>query len=56
MPKLSAFVCMTEYDETFGLPVAFAPESHPDLLGSVVANAGLKQLRIAETEKSYNFV
>jgi 2,3-bisphosphoglycerate-independent phosphoglycerate mutase len=50
-PKLSAFVCMTEYDETFGLPVAFAPESHPDLLGSVVANAGLRQLRIAETEK-----
>ncbi len=51
VPKLSAFVCMTEYDETFGLPVAFAPESHPDLLGSVVAKAGLKQLRIAETEK-----
>ena len=51
VPELSAFVCMTEYDETFALPVAFAPESHPDLLGSVVARAGLKQLRIAETEK-----
>ena len=42
---------MTEYDETFGLPVAFEPETHRDLLGGVVAGAGLKQLRIAETEK-----
>ena len=50
-PALSSFVCMTEYDETFGLPVAFQPESHRDLLGGVVAEAGLKQLRIAETEK-----
>ena len=50
-PSLNSFVCMTEYDETFGLPVAFQPESHRDLLGGVVAGAGLKQLRIAETEK-----
>lgn len=50
-PKLSAFVCMTEYDATFHLPVAFASENHPQILGEVVAEAGLKQLRIAETEK-----
>lgn len=50
-PQLSAFACMAEYDESFGLPVAFPPESHPDLLGAVVSRAGLKQLRIAETEK-----
>ncbi len=50
-PKLSAFVCMSEYDETFALPVAFPSESCPDLLGQVVSRAGLKQLRIAETEK-----
>ncbi len=51
MPRLSTFVCLTEYDETFDLPVAFSTESYPRILGEVVADAGLKQLRIAETEK-----
>jgi 2,3-bisphosphoglycerate-independent phosphoglycerate mutase len=51
LPKLSAFVCMSEYDETFALPVAFPSECYPDLLGTVISRAGLKQLRIAETEK-----
>ena len=50
-PALAAYVCMTEYDATFDLPVAFAPEALVNLLGEVVAGAGLKQLRIAETEK-----
>ena len=50
-PQLAAYVCMTEYDETFALPVAFPPESLHNLLGEVIAEAGLKQLRIAETEK-----
>jgi 2,3-bisphosphoglycerate-independent phosphoglycerate mutase len=51
VPALSAFVSMTEYDETFALPIAYPPESYPDLLGTVISRAGLKQLRIAETEK-----
>ncbi len=50
-PSFASFVCMTEYDETFGLPVAFAPEELTHILGQVVADAGLRQLRIAETEK-----
>lgn len=50
-PQLSVFASLTEYDETFNLPVAFAAESYPRLLGEVVADAGLRQLRIAETEK-----
>lgn len=50
-PCLAAYVCMAEYDETFPLPVAFPSESYPQLLGEVVAAAGLAQLRIAETEK-----
>ena len=50
-PRLSAYACLSEYDETFGLPVAFPPQSYPHLLGEVVAAAGLHQLRIAETEK-----
>ncbi len=50
-PQLTTFVCLTEYDATFDLPVAFTAESYPNILGEVVAAAGLKQLRIAETEK-----
>jgi 2,3-bisphosphoglycerate-independent phosphoglycerate mutase len=50
-PKLASFVCMTEYDETFGLPLAFCPEELTNILGGVVAAAGMRQLRIAETEK-----
>lgn len=50
-PKLASYVCMTTYDETFGLPVAFAPVALTNILGEVVGKAGLTQLRIAETEK-----
>jgi len=50
-PKLAAYVCMSEYDETLALPVAFPPQSHAHLLGEVVSAAGRTQLRIAETEK-----
>ncbi|MEJ2199339.1 MAG: hypothetical protein P8X54_12350 [Desulfuromonadales bacterium] len=51
VPRLSTFVCLTEYDATFDLPIAFTSESLYNILGEVVADAGLKQLRIAETEK-----
>ena len=51
VPKLSGYVCMTEYDETFGLPVAFPSEALANILGEVISKAGLTQLRIAETEK-----
>lgn len=51
VPALSAWVCLTEYDETFDLPVAYAQQSLSNLLGEVVSRAGLNQLRIAETEK-----
>jgi 2,3-bisphosphoglycerate-independent phosphoglycerate mutase len=50
-PQLSAFVCLSEYDETFDLPVAYNTASYPKILGEVVADAGMNQLRIAETEK-----
>jgi 2,3-bisphosphoglycerate-independent phosphoglycerate mutase len=45
------YVCMTEYDSTIPAPVAFPPEVVDNPLGEVVAAAGLRQLRIAETEK-----
>jgi len=49
--KLSRFVCMTEYDETFGLPLVFPPQILTNIFGAVISEHGLKQLRIAETEK-----
>ncbi len=45
------FVTLTEYDETYGVPVVFGPQSLKNILGEVVSAAGCKQLRIAETEK-----
>jgi 2,3-bisphosphoglycerate-independent phosphoglycerate mutase len=51
VPRLASYVCMTEYDATFGLPIAYAQQQLTNLLGGVLAEAGLKQLRIAETEK-----
>ena len=50
-PELAGFVCMTEYEEGFDLPIAFPPESYANILGETLSRAGLKQLRIAETEK-----
>ena len=50
-PRLASYVCMTTYDETFRLPVAFGPEKLTNILGEVLSRAGLTQLRIAETEK-----
>ena len=45
------FTCMTCYDRQFSLPVAFGPEQLDQILADVFAEAGLKNLRIAETEK-----
>lgn len=45
------FVCFTEYEKDLPIEVAFFPEEPKNTLGEVIANAGLKQLRIAETEK-----
>jgi 2,3-bisphosphoglycerate-independent phosphoglycerate mutase len=50
MPRLH-FVCMTEYDAKFGLPVAFPPEPLTNIMADVMAAAALPNLRIAETEK-----
>lgn len=45
------FVSMTEYDAELPVPVAFPPEPIINPIGQVVADADLRQLRIAETEK-----
>jgi len=49
-PSLS-ITTMTSYDDAFPFPVAFAHQSMRHLVGEVIADAGLTQLRIAETEK-----
>ncbi len=51
LPNLT-FVIFTLYHEKFKhLPVAFAPTRIKDTLGEVVSQAGLRQLRISESEK-----
>jgi 2,3-bisphosphoglycerate-independent phosphoglycerate mutase len=51
VPRLSRFVCFTNYDERFDLPIAFPTLIPANSLGEIVARAGMQQLRIAETEK-----
>ena len=50
-PKNLHFTTMTEYDRTFGFHVVLQREPHSNILGEVVSNAGLTNLRVAETEK-----
>ncbi len=51
IPNLQ-YYCMTPYDSEFkGLHVIFPKENVHNTLGEIVSKAGLKQLRIAETEK-----
>ena len=46
------FVTMTQYDKTLeGVNIAFKPQTLVNTLGEYVSSKGLKQLRIAETEK-----
>ncbi|NLG59331.1 MAG: 2,3-bisphosphoglycerate-independent phosphoglycerate mutase [Gammaproteobacteria bacterium] len=50
-PRLGSFVCLTRYDAAFKVPVAFEPDDLRNTLGEVLATHGMRQLRIAETEK-----
>ncbi len=47
--RVSDVVCMGPYSDH--LPVAFPPEDVHHTLGEVIADAGLQQLRVAETDK-----
>jgi 2,3-bisphosphoglycerate-independent phosphoglycerate mutase len=52
MPKLAMFVCLSHYGDAYShLPTAFRNENIVNSFGEVIAASGLKQLRIAETEK-----
>jgi 2,3-bisphosphoglycerate-independent phosphoglycerate mutase len=50
-PAIAAYTTMTEYEEGWPYPVAFPP-AHPETtMSSVIAEHGLRQLHVAETEK-----
>ncbi len=50
-PFEGAYACMTTYDATLGLPVAFPKETYPNILPEILARLGMHQFRCAETEK-----
>jgi 2,3-bisphosphoglycerate-independent phosphoglycerate mutase len=45
------FVCFTLYDRTFGLPIAFGPHDHHNVLAEVWGGKTVHNFRLAETEK-----
>jgi 2,3-bisphosphoglycerate-independent phosphoglycerate mutase len=51
LPRLSAFACMTQYLAGLPVSIAFPSDRLPRLLSEILASNGLRQLRIAETEK-----
>jgi 2,3-bisphosphoglycerate-independent phosphoglycerate mutase len=46
-----SYVCTAQYDEKLTLPVAYPPEVLEHTLGDTVSALGLRQFRVAETEK-----
>jgi 2,3-bisphosphoglycerate-independent phosphoglycerate mutase len=50
-PAATRYATMTEYEEGWPYPVAFAPERPATTIGAVIAARGERQLHVAETEK-----
>ncbi len=46
-----SYVCTAQYDEALPLPIAYPPEVIENTLGDFISARGLKQFRVAETEK-----
>ena len=51
IPKNLYYLCMTQYDKSYALPMIILPESMDNLLANVLGKANLRNLRVAETEK-----
>jgi 2,3-bisphosphoglycerate-independent phosphoglycerate mutase len=51
VPNNLHYVCMTQYDKNFSLPVVIPPESMANILANVMSNLNMRNLRVAETEK-----
>jgi 2,3-bisphosphoglycerate-independent phosphoglycerate mutase len=51
LPKNLHYVCMTQYDKLYELPLVILPESMDNILANVLSAHQLRNLRVAETEK-----
>ena len=51
IPKNLYYLCMTQYDKLYELPVIIPPESLDNILANVLSAHHLRNLRVAETEK-----
>jgi 2,3-bisphosphoglycerate-independent phosphoglycerate mutase len=51
LPQNLHYVCMTQYDKQFTLPIVVPPESLGNILANVMSNLKMRNLRVAETEK-----
>jgi 2,3-bisphosphoglycerate-independent phosphoglycerate mutase len=51
VPKNLKYVCMTQYDKNFRLPVVIPAESMANILANVMGGLNMRNLRVAETEK-----
>src|SRR5258708_19821567 len=51
VPNNLRYVCMTQYDKNFSLPIVIPPESMDNILANMMGQATLRNLRVAETEK-----
>jgi len=51
VPKNLHYVCMTQYNKNFSLPVVSPPESMANILANVMGGLNMRNLRVAETEK-----
>jgi 2,3-bisphosphoglycerate-independent phosphoglycerate mutase len=51
VPKNLHYVCMTQYDKKFSLPMVIPPESLNNILANVMGQMNMRNLRVAETEK-----
>ncbi len=51
VPRNLHYICMTQYDKKFTLPIVIPPESLENILANVMGQLNLRNLRVAETEK-----
>jgi 2,3-bisphosphoglycerate-independent phosphoglycerate mutase len=51
IPKNLHYLCMTQYDKLYDLPMIILPESMDNILANILSAHNLRNLRVAETEK-----
>ncbi len=51
LPKGLYYLCMTQYDKSYSLPLVILPQSMDNILANILGAAQLRNLRVAETEK-----